>query len=167
MHCPMLQYHNTRSSNVVGHIQRDELRKSLNNMIQNPAEEFNINNAYLMQFASVMEVWRITKLYGVIDSSEFYDTLLRCNEVVFDFIAAKIKLEEEQKYEEQLAEYRVQCKAIFKRNPNGKMLYNPDLGIVMKNKLSRTFRELQRRMDELGMLTKKHSDPTLAMGDIE
>jgi len=150
--------------------QRDDIKSSINNMINNPVDEFNINNAFLMMVAETLENWRLVNTFGINgkkDCPDYYNQLITFLEVLLDFLSAKLTQKEEEQQSKAIEDYYYKVDYIFQSDYRGNMLMDRKRGRELRLELGRKFRELLRLMELKGLLTKKNADPRLAMADIE
>lgn len=150
--------------------QRNDTLSGVSKMYSNPVDEYNLNSAFLLMIAQNIDNWRLIKTYGINGNKscpDYYLQLITIIECMLDFLSAKIKPEEEVEYVRQIELLLNESMTMFKTNPLGQLMYDQQGARLLQNKLSMLFRNLMRRLDDTGMLTKKSLDPRLAMSDIE
>lgn len=159
---------NKKMTTAMTHSQRTDVDKKVNNMLLNPAEAFNLNNAYLMLLAQNMDNWRLIRTYGINgkrDCPDYYNQLCVILDCMLDLMV-DVNPEECQDFENKIWDYREQVNTIF-TNGDGNTYMDKSKANQLQRNMSHTFRELLIKIDVQGMLRKKSLDPRIAMSDIE
>jgi hypothetical protein len=120
--------------------------------------------------AQNIDNWRLIKTYGINgrkDVPDYYTQLITILEIMLDFAAPKIPESEEPAIVQRIEDYLKKAHNLFIAGQGGKIMYNAIAARELYLNISQLFRYLLRRIDETGMLTKRHSDPRIAISDIE
>jgi hypothetical protein len=148
---------------------RDMVKTGVNNMLSNPADEFNINNAYLMMIAQNMENWRLLKTYGINGKKncpDYFSQLIVILEIMVDYASVKVPIPEVEKYQKEINSLSVEADSIFYTVDGITYMYTKK-SFDMQSRLNKLFRELVFKIDEKGLLTKKSMDAGEAITEIE
>jgi hypothetical protein len=137
--------------------QKTQLNQNINSMQDDPANEFNANNGFLMILLQNMENWRLVMTYGINgkkDCPDFYNQLHTLLENMLDFLSAKISEEEEEALSKEIETYYNDIDGLFEKYEHQGIMMNETEARKVRHRMSRTFRKLLRTMQQKGILTK-------------
>ena len=160
---------NRRNTAPIATNHREKIEKGVNDMLTNPTEAYNINNAYLMMIAQNMDNWRLIKTYGINgkrNCPDYYNQLCIILECLLDLLI-DIKPEAQTIYENQVTAFATTINKLFISGANQTTYFDKDSADKLQRDMNHCFRDIIQGLDVGGQLRKKTKDPRLAMGDIE